>query len=128
MSLVSRFADGNVSKLHTGIAQQETLTVLFSDIRGFTSLSENLSPEELFRFLNLYLLEKEKPIRKYNGFVDKFIGDAIMAYWNTPNDVDNHADRAIESSLHQIEQLAVVNKVLFEKYLIPDRASVYVVP
>ncbi len=77
-----RFSQGGIETLGTGLSQQEVLSILFSDIRSFTTLSETMTPEEIFRFLNSYLRRMEAPIRKHNGFVDKFIGDAIMALFD----------------------------------------------
>ncbi len=60
------------------------MTVLFADMRGFTSLSERLSPDALVNLLNAYLTDMSEPIQKSDGVIDKFIGDAIMAYWGPP--------------------------------------------
>ncbi len=79
-----RFAEGNVELLQTGLSRQESLSVLFSDVRGFTSLSELLGSEKTFTLLNEYLDRMEQPIRGRDGFVDKFIGDAVMALFDGP--------------------------------------------
>ncbi|MBF0278023.1 MAG: protein kinase [SAR324 cluster bacterium] len=82
-----RFAEGNIENLKTGLSQKETLSILFSDIRNFTSFTESMSPDDIFKFLNSYLLRMEAPIRKHEGFVDKFIGDGIMALFEqSPKD------------------------------------------
>ncbi len=70
------------------------MTVLFSDIRGFTSISEGMTPEEIFDFLNKFLQELCPIIRKHGGFIDKYIGDAIMALF--PDSVEDAIDGAIE--------------------------------
>lgn len=77
------------------------MSVLFSDIRSFTTLSENMTPEENFRFLNGYLWRMEPYISKYNGFVDKYMGDAILALYAEPEDEkDNEARSSADCALH----------------------------
>lgn len=77
-----RFAEGAIDLLERGISRRERITVLFSDLRDFTALSESLSPEETFGLLNEYLERMEAAIRAEGGFVDKFVGDAIMALFD----------------------------------------------
>ncbi len=79
--------------------EKRQITVFFSDIRGFTTISEKLSPEKLVHLLNEYLTEMTNIILKYNGVVDKYMGDAIMAFWNAPLDQPKHAERAGDASL-----------------------------
>ena len=99
--------------------EKKNVTVLFSDIRGFTSLSEQIKdPEKLIKILNLYMSPMVDSITEYNGTVDKFIGDAIMAYWNAPLMVDKHADMAVQSALQQLEKLKVLNVALQEEFAI----------
>ncbi|MDD5717177.1 MAG: CHASE2 domain-containing protein [Sulfuricurvum sp.] len=87
------------------------VTVFFSDIRSFTSISEKLgSPKKLVSFLNEYMTVMAKPIIETRGTIDKFIGDAIMAYWNAPNHVENHADMAVQSALRQLELRYLLNE------------------
>jgi len=74
---------------------QKIMTILFSDIRSFTSLSEKMTPEENFKFLNSYLKRVGPIIRQHNGFIDKYIGDAIMALF--PEKVDNALEAAIDT-------------------------------
>ncbi len=79
------------------------VTVFFSDIRSFTTISEQLgSPQKLVSFLNDYMTTMAASIIESRGTIDKFIGDAIMAYWNAPNHVEHHADKAVQSALHQL--------------------------
>ena len=89
---------------------KRNVTIFFSDIRGFTSISEKLSPEELVSFVNEYLTDMTAIILKYKGTVDKFIGDAIMALWNAPLDEKNHAELACKSSLEQYKKLEELKK------------------
>ncbi len=92
-------------------------TILFSDIRGFTTISEKIgSPDKLIHMLNDYMTPMVENIVKHKGTIDKFIGDAIMAYWNAPLSVENHADEAVKSAVEQIETLVDVNKRVTPKY------------
>jgi adenylate cyclase len=92
-------------------------TVYFSDIRSFTTISEKLDdPKEIVGFLNYYMNEMVKVIEKNSGTIDKFIGDAVMAYWNAPLSIEKHADRAVESALVQIAMRDTLNVVIEEKY------------
>ena len=88
--------------LNDSSAQQgrrATLTVLFSDIRGFTTLSETLTPEEVVAILNTYLAEMTELIFKYGGTVDKYEGDAILAFWGAPVPHADDAARAVNCAL-----------------------------
>ncbi len=79
--------DNDVTDARLGQATALDVTILFADIRGFTSMSESLSPEEIFRLLNDFFAVSCPPIREYGGFVDKYIGDAIMAlFQGSPGD------------------------------------------
>jgi adenylate cyclase len=77
--------------------ETKELTVMFSDIRGFTSLSEGMTADELVRLLNEYLGEMTEVIFKNLGTLDKYIGDAIMAFWGSPYPQNDHALRACHS-------------------------------
>jgi len=95
----------NPEKLKLG-GERKNLTVLFSDIRGFTSLSERLNPEETVGILNEYLSSMTEIVFKYNGTLDKFIGDAIMAFWGAPIPQEDHAEKAVFCAIEMIEKLA----------------------
>ncbi|MEZ4320541.1 MAG: adenylate/guanylate cyclase domain-containing protein [Myxococcota bacterium] len=86
--------------------ERRQITVLFSDIRNFTTLSETLEPEEIVEMLNVYFERACRPILEQGGVVDKFIGDAVMAVFGAPVHSDDHADRAIAAGL---EMSAVAN-------------------
>ncbi len=79
--------------------KSEELTVLFSDIVGFTSISESLTPKELSQFINDYLTAMSLVIRSNRGTLDKYIGDAIMAFWGAPVDDPEHARQAVISAM-----------------------------
>jgi len=92
-------------------------TIYFSDIRGFTTISEKLkSPARIMEFLNFYMDAMVKVIEKNHGTIDKFIGDAVMAYWNAPLKINNHADKAVLTALKQIQMRDTLNKTINKKY------------
>ncbi len=92
-------------------------TIFFSDIQSFTSISEQLgSPAKLIDMLNTYMTPMVESIIAHQGTIDKFIGDAIMAYWNAPVQVENHADKAVKSAIEQIEKLSKINESIQNKY------------
>jgi adenylate cyclase len=98
-----------VDQLHLG-GERKQLTALFSDIRGFTSISEKMSPEELVRFLNEYLSAMTKIVLHYQGTVDKYMGDAIMAFYGAPLEQPDHAFRACKSAVDMIVRLKELRK------------------
>ena len=90
-------------KLGHGVEQE--MSVLFADIRNFTTLSERMTPEDNFKFINAYLSRMEPAIVENNGFIDKYIGDGIMALFG--GDMD--ADRAVRSGISMLQRLAEYN-------------------
>jgi adenylate cyclase len=84
----------------TMVPVQRELTVLFADVRGFTSISESLSPHELSDLINTYLTAMSEVIREANqGTLDKYIGDAVMAFWGAPVEDPRHAQNAVHAAL-----------------------------
>ena len=79
--------------------EQRTLSILFSDLQGFTTISEGLNPQELTALLNEYLTAMTDIIQDEGGTVDKYEGDAIIAFWNAPLAQDDHAERAVRAAL-----------------------------
>lgn len=104
----------NPEKIKLG-GQREKLTILFSDIRGFTTLSEKMKAEELADYLNEYLTEMTDVIMENNGVVDKFIGDAIMAFWGAPIKNEEQEVKAVETAIKMIEKLEKFNKKMKKK-------------
>jgi len=90
--------------------KSEDLTVLFSDIVGFTSISESLEPRELAAFINEYLTSMSLVIRDRGGTLDKYIGDAIMAFWGAPVADARHADHAVSAALDMQTELERINR------------------
>ena len=95
--------------------ESRELTVLFSDVRGFTSISENMEPEELCELMNEILTPVTKVIHHNNGTIDKYIGDAVMAFWGAPLHDDNHASNAVKASLEFTSILESINQYFVTK-------------
>jgi adenylate cyclase len=92
-------------------AMEKEVTIFFSDIRGFTQISEKMpNAKDLIKYLNEYMEPMSNIITKYEGTIDKYIGDSIMAYWNAPANVENHADKALNAALYQLKNLKILNK------------------
>jgi len=96
-------------KLKLGGDRRE-LSVLFSDIRGFTTIAEGLTPEEVVHLLNEYLTVMTDVIFKYDGTLDKYMGDAIMALYGAPLDLPDHPSRACHSALEMMTELKRLNQ------------------
>lgn len=97
------------------VGSKENISMLFSDIRSFTNLSEKLAPEKVVEMLNHYFSSMTDSIFHYEGTIDKFIGDAIMAFWGAPIKTTDHADKATLSALDMIYRLDVVNQWLADQ-------------
>ncbi len=97
--------------------EERRLTIFFSDIRGFTTLSEGLTPQILVKLINDYLTPMTDIVLKNGGTVDKYMGDAIMAFWGAPVWQEDHAVRAARTSLDMIEKLRQLQKEWGEKGL-----------
>lgn len=85
--------------------ERKYCTMLFTDVRGFTNLSETLEPEQVTELMNKTLTIQANAVKKYGGMVDKYIGDAMMAIFNAPLDLDNHEDRAILTAIEIKKQM-----------------------
>ncbi|MBW8371103.1 MAG: adenylate/guanylate cyclase domain-containing protein [Thiobacillus sp.] len=95
---------------YTMEGQSRDMTVLFSDIRGFTNFSEKLPPTDLAEVLNAYLSTMTRIVQQHQGTIDKYIGDAIMAFWNAPVDLADHAPRAVATALDMQAALPQLNR------------------
>jgi adenylate cyclase len=89
--------------------QRREMTVLFSDIRGFTTVSERGQPEEIVHMLNQYFTRMVELVFLHQGTVDKFVGDMVMALFGAPLDDPRHADHAVETALDMIDELQKLN-------------------
>lgn len=102
-----------MAKSPTGYSQaaaNKELSVLFSDVRGFTTLSEGLSPAELSELMNMFLTPMTRVIHESRGTIDKYMGDAIMAFWGAPVDDVDHARHAVEAGLQMLGRLREINE------------------
>jgi len=86
------------------------LTVLFSDLRNFSRISEGMSARELTQFMNDYLTPMTDAILEQEGTVDKYMGDAVLAFWNAPLDIDDHPRKAVRAALMMREALVGLNR------------------
>ena len=103
----------------------EELSVLFSDVRGFTTISEALSPDDLSAYINEYLTTMSRVIREgHRGTLDKYIGDAIMAFWGAPVSDANHAQNAVLSAMDMQVQSKTLNEKFAEKGWPPFKIGV----
>jgi adenylate cyclase len=105
----------NQDDLHAEIGSEETLTILFSDIRGFTNISESLEANQVVELLNIYFSEMTDIIFEHDGTLDKFIGDAIMTFWGAPIKSSEHALDAVKCAIQMSKRLGLVNSKLTEK-------------
>src|SRR4030088_2904581 len=95
--------------------QRRVMTVLFCDLKGFTSLSEGMTPQGLVKVMNRYLSIMSEPIRTNRGIIDKYIGDGIMAYWGPPFvDEADHARFACFAAMEMIERIATLRQEIPE--------------
>jgi len=106
-AMVNRLAE-NPDALSLG-GEDKELTLLFCDIRGFTSLSEGLDPTELTELLNDFLTPMTDALMKEGATIDKYMGDAIMAFWNAPIDQEDHRERAIRGLMAMRLELEKLN-------------------
>ena len=98
---------------------KKELTIFFSDIRSFTSISEKMDAELLTHYLNRYFTPMSEIVMKHNGMIDKYIGDALMAFYNAPVDVKEHAADACRSALEMLTTLERLNVELVKDGLPP---------
>jgi len=104
---LNRIAPRGVESIQLGNAREEELTVLFCDIRGFTSIAESQSAMETFEWLNVFFTQMSRAIATHEGFVDKFLGDAIFAVFDR---VGNHAEDAMKAAVAMQESLQAFNR------------------
>lgn len=99
----------NPDKLRLG-GEEKNLTILFSDIAGFTSFSEGKTPETVVTFINQFLDEMSESVLTFNGTLDKYLGDSVMAFWGAPIEIPDHADLACKCALDMKARLEKLNK------------------
>lgn len=99
----------NPDKVRLG-GEKKNITVFFSDVRDFTSISEKLTPEQLTLCLNKYMTMMTDTLFEHKGTLDKYIGDAMVAYWGAPVELENHPYWAIKGAIAMIERLPAINE------------------
>jgi adenylate cyclase len=118
VQLFSRFVNPHVVQellAHGGLSrvgESRQITVLFSDIRGFTALSEKRTPQQIVQLLNRYFTLQVEVVFRHGGSLDKFIGDCIMAFWGAPLDDPQHALHAVQAALEMAEVLQDFKRAL----------------
>ncbi|MDD5092591.1 MAG: adenylate/guanylate cyclase domain-containing protein [Candidatus Wallbacteria bacterium] len=122
--IVLRVAD-NPDRFLSGELRE--ITILFTDLEGFTTISEKADPATLFSVLSLYMDSMTEVIMQSGGTVDKYIGDALMAFWGAPCDQPDQAERACGSILDMIARMPEVNKLVEARGFPPlkMRAGIY---
>ena len=110
-SVVDRYEE----YIEAEVGSEEELSILFSDIRGFTSLSEAVPAAQVVEMLNHYFSAMNEAIFEHRGTIDKFIGDAIMAFWGAPIRERRHADLAVAAAMEMHVRLKGVNRWLVER-------------
>jgi adenylate cyclase len=100
---LSHLNRGSITEVQLGDHVKTKMTLLFSDMRAFTTMSESITPEENFKFLTSYLVRMEPIVRKHQGFIDKYIGDAIMALFS------GSADQALQAAIEMLQELLAYN-------------------
>ena len=96
--------------------EMREMTVLFSDVRGFTTISESLEPKELTDYINAFLTPITKVIHDDRGTIDKYMGDAVMAFWGAPLEDDQHALHALNAAIGIIERMKSLREEFSEKH------------
>lgn len=104
--------------------ESKELSILFSDIRGFTTISESMDPVSLITLLNRYFTPMTNAVLDNGGMLDKYIGDAVMAFFNAPVDIKDHADASCVCALQMIEKLDALNKELALENINPIKIGI----
>jgi adenylate cyclase len=106
------------------VGERRDMTVFFSDVAGFTTISERMNPDELVVLLNRYLSAMTEVIFEYDGYLNKYMGDGIMAFWNAPVKQADHAERACRCALKSMRRLKELNEELKVQGLNPLGARI----
>lgn len=107
--VVDEIADDPDALRRLNEGERRPLTLLFSDLAGFTTMSERMDPKDLLDYLNGYLQDMTRIVFDEKGTLDKYIGDAIMAFWNAPRPQPDHADRALRSAVLMQRKMSELN-------------------
>lgn len=122
-ALVERMM-GDPGRYASEASENREITVLFVDICGFTQISETMAPEDLREYINAFLTSMTEVVHRYGGTIDKYIGDAVMAFWGAPVDDPQHADHAVAASLSMLEEVQRLNRGFERRGLPPLRVGI----
>jgi adenylate cyclase len=112
-------------QVHTTVdASRREITVLFADIHGFAGLSESTTPEIVARLMQRVFSEMAEAVVNHHGTIDKFIGDAIMAFWNAPDDDPLHASRALAAAMDIQKRMDALAPFCDELGLLPIKVGI----
>jgi adenylate cyclase len=114
----------NPESLALGGTRKE-VSIIFADIQGFTSLSETLDPEILIKVLNRYVGTAAEALLLHEATVDKYVGDAVMAFFNAPDDQPDHAIRALRASIRMRDDIAALHEVMEPRFRLSYRIAVH---
>jgi adenylate cyclase len=114
----------NIDDLKVDTGDRRDISILFSDIRDFTAMSEKLTPEEVVRRLNIYFKAMVEVVFQFDGTLDKYVGDAIMAFFGAPKDDPDHANKACRCALGMREELTKVNERLQSEGIAPMKIGI----
>lgn len=129
-SLLRRYLSPQVAeaivagKSGIGESRREELSIVFADVRGFTALSEQSEPEEMIASLNHFLAAMTDVVFRYEGTLDKYIGDALMIFFNDPLPQDDHAERAVRMALDMQTELAALRGQMQDAALMKISAGI----
>ena len=98
------------------VGEQREVTLLFTDIRNFTTLSEKMSPSQVVTMLNSYFTPMTQCVKSHEGTMDKFIGDALMAFWNAPVNVEEHPRKAVLAAIEMQQKLVTLRPTFQKEY------------
>ncbi len=118
-AVLAEVVDKYENYLEAEVGLRANISVLFSDIRNFTSMSETLSPEKVVEMLNVYFSAMTDVLFAHHATIDKFIGDAIMAFWGAPVRDEQHALHAVRAALDMLQALQTVNTGLTARGIAP---------
>ena len=96
-------------------SERRDMTVLFTDVRDFTTISESLDPESLSSLMNAFLTPMTRVVHEYRGAVDKYMGDAMMAFWGAPLRDEAHALHCIDAAMEMVNQVEILNRAFVQK-------------
>jgi len=108
-TVVQNIVRGDPSARHLHVSRR-VVTIMFSDVRDFTAISESLNERQLLYLLTCYFSAMTSVVESYEGVIAELLGDGLLAYWNAPGDVPNHAEKACKAALAQQEELAALNR------------------